>query len=147
MRVIDLATPTSAFDTLISRSAKALAFDPSGRFLAVTAIDGSAAVVDVAARSIARSFDHVKLPDNDDPVSSSVEFPLAWHPSGAALALGTSQGVHIIARETWAQVYALQVRHPGWRGLRRPLPTHVATAPPATEPVGAPGALRGQVRR
>lgn len=150
VRVIDLAEPTAAYDVSISRSAKALEFDPLGRFLAVSTIDGGAAVLDLLesrATHPARQFDHVKIADNDDPDTSSVEFPLAWHPSGAVLALGTNQGVTIIARETWAQVYALQVTRRrvgeaagGARHLRR------APAPRA-EPVGAPLTSRGQVCR
>ena len=151
MRVIDLAEPTAAYDVSISRSAKALEFDPLGRFLAVSTIDGGAAVLDLESRASApaRQFDHVKISDNDDPETSSVEFPLAWHPSGAVLALGTNQGVTIIARETWAQVYALQVT--GRRGGEtQAVPASYAVPPPCpavAEPVRAPLASRGQVRR
>jgi hypothetical protein len=109
VRIIELADPTNAFDVPLSRSPKALQFDPlEGRFLAASSIDGNLALVDVAARAPAFRIDSVKLPDNDDPDSSSVEFPLAWHPSGAVLAFGSSSGVHVIARESWATVYTLR---------------------------------------
>lgn len=107
---------------------KTVAFSPSGAELAVFMRDGSlqllsdfkpapagdadAAAVLPAVRRL-RTHVNMRMAEMDD-ASTPTHFPLAWHPSGEALAVGTQKGVMVLSRSAgWDAVYTMT--HPSVR--------------------------------
>lgn len=111
VRVVQRSSPSEgAYELPTGRAVKCLAWDPAGRFLAATTIDGCAHVFDLESsdRRLEARMEGCKLADVVQPGESDIEFPAAWHPSGAVLAVASTVGVLVYARNRLgAALYAL----------------------------------------
>ena len=112
VRVVSREDPTAdPFELKVGSSVKSLSWDPKGRYLAVYTVDGTVHIFDLEdpERPLIRSLANCRVKESDDPVFSSVEYPLAWHPGdGDVIAVGTDTGAHVYARDTWRLLYNLR---------------------------------------
>lgn len=111
MRVVRRDDPSSGvYELTVGSSVKSLAWDPRGRYLAAFTVDGTVHLWDLEDpdRALVRSIEGLRVKEGEDPSNSSVEYPLAWHPTGEVLAAGSDAGAQVLARDSWRSVYTLR---------------------------------------
>lgn len=74
-----------------------------------TTISGDLYIFDLTSFNVIHERQAFATSDRESPDMSTVESPLAWHPSGQVFAVGTNNGVAIIEANSgnWVEVYRL----------------------------------------
>ena len=122
MRIVTVAKPElGAIELHAGHPVKSMSWDPLDAFLAATCKNGSVVIYDISNAGDAlassgggtlrpiKTLEAVKFPDDaSQAYFSTVEFPVAWHPTGGVLAFGTDAGATVLRRGgSWDTVYAL----------------------------------------
>jgi len=113
LRVLDLADAVrGCVDVPVRSSVQTLAFDPMGRFVAAGGYDGSVTLLEAAALpalTLVKRLDGVRLAEGQATTLNHVmTMALAWHPTGAVLAIASDTGVTVVRRDEWDTVYSLR---------------------------------------
>ena len=85
-----------------------VAYDPKGEYLASSSADGTVRIWDITDEPT--TVKTVRVTNKIAP-GSSQRLRIAWHPSGASLAIPYSNGVQLIERGTWTSETALVGGH------------------------------------
>jgi Minichromosome loss protein, Mcl1, middle region len=114
IRIVKISDPASnPYEISVNAPIKSLSFDPiSSTFLACTTIRGTLTIFDLSASPAQKVYfnDEVKLKDDNGSEYSTIEFPVAWHPTGSVFAVGTNSGVTIRSKESFKTIYELSLK-------------------------------------
>ena len=108
IRLVNCATAQYATLKGHSDSVLCVAFDPKGEYFASSSADGTVKIWDVTDEPAA--IKTIRVTSRVTP-GSAQRLRLAWHPTGASIAIPYSTGVHILERGTWTPTSMLLNGH------------------------------------